>query len=160
MVRRALTVTLFIVALSTFELCQAQQFRDTGTVSIDMLRNPIPAKAQPMLERARQLSAAGDHQAAIDQLLETIKKFPLAAARAESLLGVEYLQTEQYTEAVKVLKEAVRLLPHDAVNHSNLGLSLAAAGEIKAGIVEVRRALELDPGNPRMKGLLSALNYH
>jgi Flp pilus assembly protein TadD len=112
-----------------------------------------------MIDKAQQLSAEGKHQEAIEQLLDTVKKYPVAAGRVQSFLGVEYIQTEQYTQAVKALREAVRLLPHDAINHSNLALSLAAAGEIPAAIVEVRRAVELDPENPKMQGLLAALGY-
>src|SRR5215471_2932551 len=132
--RRTLTVISFL-ALSTLELCQAEPFRDT--VSVDVLRNPVPPKARIMIDKAQQLSAEGKHQAAIEQLIDTMKKYPLAAARAQSFLGFEYIQTEQYWEAVRALREAVRLLPHDAINHSNLGLSLAAAGEISAAIIEV-----------------------
>ena len=164
MVRRALTVFAFTLALSTVEPCQAQQhLRDTvsrGTVSVEALRNRVPLKAQPMFEKARKLSAAGEHLAAIQQLFEIIKKYPLATAHVQSLLGMEYVQLEQYEQAAKSFAEASRLLPHDASIHSNLGLSLACAGDIAAGIAEVRRALELDPDNPKMKGLLSALNYH
>src|SRR5262249_40565883 len=134
MVRRALTVLAFTVALSTAVPTFAQQ-RFRNTVSVEALRNQIPPRAEPIIKKAIQLSHSGDHSGAIQKLLEGRQKCPQAPAHAQSLLGVEYIRTEQYEDAVKALREAVRLLPHDAVNHSNLGLSLAAAGEVSAAVV-------------------------
>jgi Flp pilus assembly protein TadD len=128
-----------------------------GVVSADLLRHPITEKARRMLQKALESMKAGNHEAAIEQLLETLAKFPDSAAYTHSLLGVEYLRTGQFTASVSSLEQAALLLPHDAVTRYNFGLSLVCAGEYDRGEQEVRRALELDPKNPTMQALFSAL---
>jgi Flp pilus assembly protein TadD len=128
-----------------------------STVSADLLRNPINAKARQMLQRALESMKSGDHEAAIAQLLETLAKHPDSAAYAHSLLGVEYLRTDRYGAAVSSFEQAVFLLPHDAVNRYNLGLSLLCLGDYKRGEQEVKLASEIDPNNTSIQALLNAL---
>src|SRR5262249_42614695 len=73
---------------------------DSRTVSADLLRHPISKKARQMLQTALQTMNSGDHPAAIAQLLDTLAKYPDSAAFAYSLLGVEYVRTDRYTDAV------------------------------------------------------------
>jgi Flp pilus assembly protein TadD len=127
------------------------------TISADLLRHPITEKARRMLQRALQKINSGNHAAAIEQLRETLAIYPGSAAYAHSLLGVEYLKTDRFTAAVSSLEQAVSLLPHDAINRYNLGLSLVCAGDYERGEQEVRRAIELDPNNTTMEALLNAL---
>lgn len=110
-----------------------------------------------MLRNALETINLGEHQRAIRQLLDVLGKYPESAAYAQSLLGVEYIRVDQFNAAVDSLEQAVALLPHDAFNRYNLGLSLACTGEFERGEQEVRRALDLDPGNPTMQALLNAL---
>ncbi|HTR36156.1 MAG TPA: tetratricopeptide repeat protein [Bryobacteraceae bacterium] len=129
----------------------------SGTVSVDLLRYPLSAKARRMLEKAVRFIDSGDHTAAIQQLEQTLAKCPSSAAYAQSMLGVEYMRVDRYSDAAKSLQQAVDLLPHDFVNHSNLGLSLARLGEYEQARQELRRALELDPQNANVRRLLAAL---
>jgi len=110
-----------------------------------------------MLQKALKAIKSGNHPAAIEQLQEALAKYPSSAAWVHSLLGPEYLKTDRFQDAVKSLEQAVLLLPHDAANRWNLGVSLVCMGDYAAGEEEVRRALELDPHNARMKLLLDAL---
>jgi Flp pilus assembly protein TadD len=48
-------------------------------------------------------------------------------------------------------------MPHESVNHSNLGYSLAVAGELNAAEQEARTAIHLDPTNTKAKSLLDLL---
>jgi hypothetical protein len=80
--------------------------------------------------------------------------FSDVAAFWHSLLGVEYVQSQQFAEARNSFEEAVRLMPHESVNHSNLGVSLAVAGDWNSAEQEARKALELDPDNSSAKSLL------
>jgi Flp pilus assembly protein TadD len=121
-----------------------RQSARAGTISAELLRYPLCSKARGMLRRALHMSETGDHLAAIQQLQEVLVKFPASAAYVHSLLGIEYLQTARVPDAVRSLEEAVSLLPHDPVNHANLGLSLHAAGQFERAQQEFRRALELD----------------
>ena len=110
-----------------------------------------------MLLKAWEAMNVAKHEAAIKQLQETLAKYPDSAPYVHSLLGVEYLKTDRFKAAVSSFEQAVSLLPHDAWNHYNLGLSLACVGDLNRGEQEVRRALELDPKNASMQPLLGAL---
>jgi tetratricopeptide (TPR) repeat protein len=127
------------------------------TIPAELLRYPLSAKALHMLQRALQISESGDHAGAVKQLQKTLAKCPGSAAYADSLIGVEYLKTAQIPEAIHALEQAVKLLPHDASNHANLGLSLLIAKHYDRAQPELRRALELDPHNAVASQLLSAL---
>lgn len=128
-----------------------------GSISAELLRYPLSAKAAHMLQKALRMSESGDHAGAIQQLQKTLAKCDGSGAYVYSLLGVEYLKTEQIPEAVDVLEQAVKLLPHDASNHANLGLALVADGQYDRAEPELKRALELDPHYAMASRLLSAL---
>ena len=125
-----------------------------ATISKDALMHPLTAKARRRLVKARQLAKLGEHQAAIKELRETLVKEPSSAPYAQNLLGVEYVQDQQFAEARNAFEEALRLMPHESVNHSNLGASLAVAGDWISAEQEARKALELDPDNSSAKSLL------
>jgi tetratricopeptide (TPR) repeat protein len=129
----------------------------SGKIAAELLRYPLSGKARSMLQKALQTSDAGDHLGAVRQLRKTLDKFPDTGAYVYSLLGVEYLKTDQIPEAIDVLKQAVDLLPHDASNHANLGLSLLVSGQYEVAKPELQRALELDPHNATASRLLNAL---
>jgi tetratricopeptide (TPR) repeat protein len=124
------------------------------TISADALRHPLSTKARRRLQKALHLSELGEHPAAIQELRETLMKEPSSAPYAHSLLGVEYVQSQQFAEARTSFEEAVRLMPHESVNHSNLGFSLAVAGDWSSAEREARTAIQLDPANSRAKTLL------
>ena len=129
-----------------------------GTVSVDLLRYPLSGKARHLLQKALHSMETGDDAAAIQQLQEAMAKYPSSAAYAQSLLGPEYLKTNQIPEAIDSLEQAVNLLPHDAINHTNFGLSLVSAGKLDRAKKELHRALELDPHNRTANRLLAALS--
>ena len=126
-------------------------------VSVDILRHPLKEKVRRMLRKALDAMNTGHHAAAIEQLQATLAKYPESAAYAQSFLGVEYIKTERYAEAVNSFEQASELLPHDAMTHYNFGLSLACAGNYDRAEQEARRALELDPGNETAQTLLGLL---
>jgi tetratricopeptide (TPR) repeat protein len=128
-----------------------------GTISVDLLRYHLPAKALLRLQEAQRAADAGDHTSAIRRLEETLAKYPDSAAWAQSMLGVQYLKTYQLTAAMGSLDQAVALLPRDAVNRANLGLCLVLTGQYDRAEQELRRALELDPRNGKTQELLDAL---
>jgi len=117
------------------------------TVSVELLRYPLSAKALYMLQKALQTSEEGDHAGAIKQLQKTLAKCPGTDPYVDSLLGIEFLKTGQFSEAIDALEQAVALLPHDASNHANLGLAWACKGQYDRAEPELERALELDPHN-------------
>jgi len=125
-----------------------------ATVSADVLRHPLNSKARRRLAKALHLSELGEHPAAIKELRETLVKEPSSAPYAHNLLGVEYVESGQFDEARNSFEEAARLMPHESVNHSNLGFSLAVAGDWNSAEQEARTAIQLDPANARAKTLL------
>jgi Flp pilus assembly protein TadD len=104
-----------------------------------------------MIEKARRYSNAGNHTGAIEELKRALAKEPTAGAYVHSILGFEYLQIGRVEEATVELEDAVRLLPNEAINHSNLALSLYAERRCDPAEREVQRALELDPSDDRTK---------
>lgn len=127
------------------------------TISADLLRHPISYRTRGMLQRAVDWMRSGKHEEAIHQLEKTLAKDPSSAAYVHSLLGFEYMQTDQFAAAVNSFEQAVALLPHDATNYTNLGVSLAAIGDYERAKEQARRAHELDPENPDIRRFLDAL---
>src|SRR5579862_3150914 len=91
-------------------------------ISVDFLRHPVGAKVRRLILKAMAKMEAGDHEAAIGQLRETLTKYPDSAPYVHSLLGVEYVKTDRYQAATSSLEQAAVLLPHDATTHYNFGL--------------------------------------
>jgi Flp pilus assembly protein TadD len=144
-----------LVLGATFAYCGGVS--GAAAVSTDVLRHPISPKVQRVLTSALRLMESGNHEGAIEQLRETLAKYPDSAAYVLNLLGVEYVKTDQFEAAVRSLEQAAALLPHDAMTHYNFGLALICAGDYDRAEQEVRRAVELDPGNAQMQTKLDAL---
>jgi len=125
-----------------------------ATISADVLKHPLSAKARRRLVKALYLAKLGEHPAAIKELRETLLKEPSSAPYAQNLLGVEYVRNQQFAEARKSFEEAALLMPHESANHSNLGVSLAVAGDWNSAEQEAHKALELDPNNASARSLL------
>ncbi len=136
---------------------QATPSDGEDAVSVDVLRHPITEKARRMLHKALEKLNSGNDEAAREQLLEMLTKYPDSAAYVHSVLGVIYVRTSRFTEAVNSFEQAASWLPHDAMTHYNFGLSLACAREYDRAEQEVRRALELDSKNASAQTLLGVL---
>lgn len=139
---------------SSFPDSQEHTASGPATISSDVLRHPLTSKVRRRLEKALHLAELGEHPAAIKELRETLVKEPSSAPYAQNLLGVEYVENRQFDEARNSFEEAVRLMPHESINHSNLGFSLAVAGDFNSAEQEARTAIQLDPMNTKAKSLL------
>ena len=128
-----------------------------ATVSADVLRHPLSSKARRLFEKAMHFAEMGDHHTAIDGLRDALVKCPGDAPYAHNLLGLEYIEAHQYTQAKDSFAEAARLMPRESSNHSNLGLSLAIVGDWETAEKEERRALQLDKSNLKARVILDAL---
>jgi len=129
----------------------------SGTVPVELLRHRLDQKTRRMLRKALDAIDRGNHEAAIGRLLEVLEKNPNAAYYSYSLLGFAYLKTARHELAVDSFEKALTVIPGDAVNHYNLGLSLLSIGNYDRGRKEVRRALELDSSIAPAKALLDSL---
>jgi Flp pilus assembly protein TadD len=144
----------FSLALSLMTVVRGQPAQ---TISADLLRQRLPAKAKQILQKAQRAADAGDHGRAIELLDMALAKYPESAAWTQSMLGVEYLKTRQFDAAVTALEQAVVLLPREAVDRSNLGFALASTGQYDRAERELRRAVALDTGNRTTKQLLEVV---
>ena len=127
------------------------------TISVDSLRHPLSTKALRWLRIAQGYGRSGKHQRAIRLLRETIVKEPSTAPYVHSMLSIEYLRTGRLADALPELESGVRLLPHEAVNHSNYAYALYLIGHYAESKRELQRALELDPQTSTLRPLIQAL---
>lgn len=135
----------------------AQSGPSSDAISVDLLRHPVGEKVGVLLRKAMDTMDAGNHPAAIKQLLDILSKHPESAAYVHSLLGVEYFRTGQFRAAVDSLDQAVALLPHNALNHYNLAASLLRDHNVERSEREAKRAFELNPDDPAIRALVEAL---
>ena len=127
------------------------------TTSVDRLRRPLSSKALRWPYIAQDYGRSGEHQRAIRLLQETLAKEPSAAPYVHSMLSIEYLRTGRLADALPELDSGVRLLPHEAVNHSNYAIALYLTGDYAGSNRELQRALELDPQTSMPQPLIQAV---
>ena len=109
-----------------------ERVETSTTVSADMLRHPISSRTRRMLHRAIDWMRSGEHQKAIKQLQATLEKDPSSAPYVHSLLGYEFMRTDQVTAAIHCFEQAVLLLPHDPANHHNFSGFARHGGRLQA----------------------------
>lgn len=126
-------------------------------ISVDLLRHPIGEKARHMFHKALDAMNAGDLDTARAELLNLLAKHPDSAIYVHSVLGVIYVKTNRFEQAVSSFEVAASLLPHDSMTHYNFALSLACAKNYERSEEEARRALALDPKNASAQTLLGVL---
>lgn len=99
-----------------------------------------------LFEQAMALQRAGDYASAIavyQQLLQNDKN----NTDVLNLLGLCHYQTQDYPEALKFLKAAVKLADDYPDYHLNYGSALRAAGKERDAEKEFRRVIQLQPQN-------------
>ena len=107
------------------------------------LTSPMAAGVEAAAQGSWQ--AAGEHFAAAvgrDSLLAVPHQ---QAGMSSSMLFEQSGETVDLEQAIDSFEEAVRLDPHWALNHANLGALYAAAGEWEAALAQYREAARLAP---------------
>ncbi len=137
---------------------EPQASEPAGTISVEQLQHPVSRKGDGLLRRAQNFSAKGEHAKAIAQLQLALKESS-AMPYARSLLGSEYLKINQVPAAIDSLEQAIKLLPRNAVDHSNLGYALFLLGDIERAEREVREALDLDRNNVKTRFVLGLITH-
>jgi tetratricopeptide (TPR) repeat protein len=158
--RLAMSVLLAMITSGPAVAAQAILAPERGTsvtVSVDELRRPLSFKALRWLRIAQDYGYSGEHQRAIHLLQETLVKDPSSAPYVHSMLGIEYLRTGRLADALPELELGVRLLPHQAVNHSNYAFALYSTGDYTGSKRELQRALELGSHASSLRSLIQAL---
>jgi Flp pilus assembly protein TadD len=129
---------------------------EAGTISVEELRNPLSGKSLRTILSAQQRLRAGERIQAREELRQAMND-PIAMPYAISMLGAEHIKTGEYDVALLELQQAVRLLPGRAENFSNLAYVLYLTGRTEEGLVEARKALQLDPIRPKTRLVLGML---
>jgi tetratricopeptide (TPR) repeat protein len=163
--RFAMSVLLAVIAAGPPGAAQTVVARELGfspkrpglIISVDELRRPLTSKALRWLRTAQEYGHCGEHQRAIQLLRETLVKEPTSGPYAHSMLGIEYLRMGRLADALPELALGVRLLPHEAVNHSNYGYALYLKGNYADSERELQRALDLDRSAPTQRSLIQAV---
>jgi tetratricopeptide (TPR) repeat protein len=91
-----------------------------------------------------------DSAAQARTVLEVVPRHP----EATRLLGVALAGAQVWPEAMRVLQDYLSLRPNDARARANLAVALVATGRLEAAVGELRRSVEIDPGNPETRRLL------
>lgn len=58
-------------------------------------------------------------------------------------------------EAVRELRHSIHLRPNEAAAYLELSQALIAMGRVEEGLAQLRRALEVEPGNPNAIAILA-----
>ena len=85
-----------------------------------------------------------DYRSAVAFWGDTVAKRPKNYG-ARNNLAIALEQTGQIEEAIKQLREAVRLRPDSEVLHNNLGNALFHAGQFAEAVEEYEQALQIKP---------------
>ena len=72
-------------------------------------------------------------------------------------IGVAYLRAGQGAPAVPELKDAVRLMPEDAVARTNFAYALLLTRRLEEAEVEARGALRLEKNNSKARWVLGSI---
>jgi len=127
-----------------------------GTVSVQQLQHPISAKSKKIFETAQKISATGDYLKEIEILRHALNDAP-AVPYARMNIGVAYLRMGQAGQALPELQEAARLMPEDAVAHTNLAYALLLTQRLAESEAECRRALQIDRNNSKARWVMGSV---
>ena len=149
-----MSLFLRLVLFSSIAVSLYAQF-DPDVVSVEELRNPLQGDSLRAILAAQKHLKSGQRERGMEELRAALSD-PTAMPYAISMLGVEHLKARQLDSALGELEKAVHLLPQSQ-NHSNLAFVLYLKGQTERGLVEVRKALQLDGGQPKTRLVLGLL---
>lgn len=141
----ALTAAALLLGASTHR--RAQVWQEAETLWSDTAEQS-PSKARPKVHLARALEERGaiaDPQR--EKLLREATSAEPRSAGAWGELGLFLLRRQRTQEAAAALETAYELAPDDPSMAANLGVALAAQGQLGEAEELFRRALALDPCN-------------
>ena len=112
--------------------------------------------AAEILERAKQLHAAGQLSAALPLYLQVLLADP-KNGEAYFLLASAQHGLGQLSDAVASLRHAVRVGPNVPAAHNHLGIALSQQGQLDEAIGCLRNAIRLAPDSPDIAHNLQVL---
>jgi serine/threonine-protein kinase len=116
-----------------------------------------PAERRRLFEHGDALLLPGRYKESAEAFEQAVKLTP-GKAMYWSNLGDAYRwapgtrpkAAAAYGTAIERAREQIQIDPRDATGRVTLGLALAKSGHPTEGLEEIRRALEIEPGNPDM----------
>jgi tetratricopeptide (TPR) repeat protein len=102
------------------------------------------AMHKPLLNKAIARHQAGEFEAALVLYKEIIASHP-KVSDAHHLLGVVYLQTQQFVKAIASIQKAIHLNNRNAIYFSNLGIAQLDSGRQQEAVQSFSKALALNP---------------
>jgi tetratricopeptide (TPR) repeat protein len=130
----------------------------TGKVSVQDLQHPLSAKSLKIFASAQKAAEAGDYLKQIG-ILRSVLKDPSAAPYAHMNIGTAYIRAKEPELAILELKEAVEMLPEDAVAHTNYAYALLLTNDLDGAERESRRALQIDRSNSKARWVLGTILF-
>jgi Tfp pilus assembly protein PilF len=127
-------------------------------VSVEELRNPLTGKSLRALVTARDHLQSGQREHGMQELRKALSD-PVAMPYAISMMGAEHLKAGLVDTAIAELEQAIELLPGKPENHTNLAYAFSLKGQFTRGLEEVRKALQLDGGDPKSRLVLGTLLF-
>jgi len=116
----------------------------------------VGEQGEDVVAQAKELISQGEHQAAIE-LLEPWLQENSDDASGWAALGAAQFQLENWTDAEKAARQAVRLRPDNPGDWCNLGTVLRKRKQVQDATQAQRRALALDPSYARARQELTKL---
>lgn len=112
--------------------------------------------AQELIGKAEELFNKKQYHQAETFYLQAATKDP-DNSRVYNRLGVIYLQTKNYKDAVEAFRGAIRLDDRVACRHFNLGLAYLGKRDIRSAEKALREAVKLEPTNDKYRQTLKRL---
>ncbi len=131
------------VALAGFTHARNHDFRSEVAIWSDTVaKRPHNQRAAVYLSEAYR--SAGNPQAAIDTLLDAIRRNP-NSGELHNNVAAAFATSGRPNEALPHLEAAIQLNPNLAAAHENYGAVLLTTGKVAPALTSLRRALALNP---------------
>jgi tetratricopeptide (TPR) repeat protein len=111
-----------------------------------------------IIGQANQLHRAGELPKA-EALYRQVLHFDEDHVIANNLLGLMYIQTRRFDEAVRHIERALKIAPDDAQAQANLGVALKEVGRPEDAAKHLEESLRLDPNKPRILNNLGSIYF-
>lgn len=134
-------------ALRDFDFEKAESY-----IQAALALNPRDLRALSMRAGVRFLA---EDPEGFEEVVEHVLSLSPGYTQLFSTVGQFAEWEHRYPDIEKLMRRAARLDPKDAEVRTLLGLTLVRAGSDPAGLVELRRAYELDPFNVRVVNTLN-----
>lgn len=108
------------------------------------------------LKMAGRHFSKGEYHRAVKQCQQALIEYPFHK-EAQYNLGNAYFELEQYDQAIQAYQQAVWIQETYPAPHYGLGISYARQVNLEKAAEELRRYLELVPGDKRAEDLLKKI---